>query len=119
MGIILFIVSILLFIPLTLINLTIVMVKHRTWRAFDGYFFQTAIDIDRFGNRNFRTLFNATLIEDWGYQFGDARETISSVLGKNQRDNSLTVLGEIVVFILDKIDKDHCKKSIKELDNFN
>lgn len=46
------------------------------------------------------------------YQFGDFRETISSVLGKNQRDGTLSKKGEILVSILDFIDKDHCKKSI-------
>ena len=41
-------------------------------------------------------------------------ETISSVLGKNQRDNTLSFAGKVLVFILDTIDKNHCKKSIKE-----
>ena len=35
-------------------------------------------------------------------------------LGKNQRDNTLSFAGKVLVFILDTIDKNHCKKSIKE-----
>lgn len=78
------------------------------WRSF-------AVDVDRFGNHQFRTLFNAILRKPHGYKFGDFRETISSVLGKNQRDNTLSRLGKLLVWILDKIDPDHCLKSIKEL----
>ncbi len=114
MGILFFFISILLFIPLTVINLLLVMVKYRSWKAFDGYFYQTALDIDRFGNRNFRTLFNQTLIEEYGYPFGDPRETISSVLGKNQRINSLSNTGKALVWILDLLDKNHSQKSIVE-----
>jgi len=51
---------------------------------------------------------------DGGYEFGKTGETISSALGKNQRDNTLTNCGKILVTILDFLDKNHCKKSIKE-----
>ena len=44
-------------------------------------------------------------------------ETISSALGKNQRDGTLTKIGRALVWILDKIEKEHCKKSIKEIEN--
>jgi hypothetical protein len=50
-----------------------------------------------------------------GYEFGDVRETISSALGKNQRDGTLSKFGKGICFVLDEIDKNHCKKSIKEL----
>jgi hypothetical protein len=79
------------------------------------YFKQTAIDIDRFGNHNFRCFLNATMQFN-GYEFGDVRETISSALGKNQRDGTLTNFGKSICFILDTIDPKHCQKSIKKLD---
>ena len=115
-GLILYLIAILLYIPLTVLNVMAVLkVYGIKWRVLDGYFFQTAIDIDRFGNRNLRTLLNLTLITEYGYRFGDERETISSVLGKNQRDYTLTVAGKLLAKLLDWIDKNHCEKSIKDL----
>lgn len=37
-------------------------------------------------------------------------------VSKNQRDNTLSFAGKVLVFILDTIDKNHCKKSIKTFD---
>jgi hypothetical protein len=105
MGVLLFIIAYILFLPLTLINYLFVKNKK-------GYFRSSAISLDRFGNREFRTLFNKVLILKNGYQFGDIGETISSVLGKNERDKTLTKSGKILVWILDKLDKNHAFKSI-------
>jgi hypothetical protein len=112
LGILLFIIAILLFIPLTGINLVLVIVKNPSWKTVDGYFYQTSIDIDRFGNRNLRSLLNATLILESENRFGDPRETISSVLGKNQQTNTLTTTGKALVKLLDWLDPNHCEKSI-------
>ena len=114
-GLILLLIALLLFIPLTILNVILVLKKRPTWKQLDGYFFQTAFDIDRFGNHNFRTLLNATLTVGSGYQFGDFRETISSVLGKNQRDGTLSVTGKGLVYLLDVLDPNHCQKSIFEI----
>lgn len=92
--------------PLSIINYCIVENKK-------GYFKSSAINLDKYANREFRTLWNKTLIFKNGHQFGDINETISSALGKNERDNTLTKTGKCLVWILDKIDKNHCKKSIK------
>lgn len=116
MGILLFIVAIILFLPLTLLNMVVVVWKKRTFATLNGYFYQTAVDIDRFGNHNLRTLLNTTLITSEGYQFGDFRETISSVLGKNQVLDSLSITGKALVWILDKLDENHCRKSIRVFD---
>ena len=83
LGYILFLVAYLLFLPLTIFNALNVRKK--------GYFLDTAINIDRFGNID---------------------ETISSVLGKNQRFGHLTKFGKVICKILDTIDKNHCEKSI-------
>lgn len=100
---ILFIIAYVLYLPLTLVNW--LFVKNKS-----GYFKSSAINLDKFGNREFRTLFNKTL--STGHRFGDINETISSVLGKNQLTGTLTGLGKALVWILDKIDKDHALKSI-------
>lgn len=111
LGLILFLIAIILFLPLTIINFVVVAFKGKA----EGYFMSSAINLDRYGNYEFRSLFNLILKKNGGYEFGDFRETISSVLGKNQRDNTLSKTGKILVFILDRLDKEHCKKSIKEL----
>ena len=112
MGIILYIVATILWLPLTILN-WIYVAKNNG--LSNQYFKQTAVDIDRFGNHNFRTLLNETLILKSGYKFGNVNETISSVLGKNERDNTLTELGLKICNILNSIDPNHCFKSIKEL----
>ena len=101
MEFLLYLVAIILFIPLTVINLIVVGVKYSfKWNILKGYFRETALDIDIFGNKNFRTLLNTTLITKQGYQFGQKNETISSVLGKNYLTNTLTTTGKLLVKIL-------------------
>ena len=118
MGFALFIIASILYLPLTLINIIIVMIKNVKSYNYLGvlnkYFYQTAIDIDRFGNSNFKTLWNSTLIKSNGYMFGNIHETISSVLGKNQKNNTLTRSGKILVWILNTLDKNHCINSIED-----
>ena len=114
MGILLYFVAIILYLPLTVINTILVLNKYGwKFKTIDDYFYQTAVDIDKFANRNFRTLWNETLQKN-GYQFGDERETVSSALGKNKRDNTLTKTGMIVCNILDRLDENHCIKSIRD-----
>ena len=88
--------------------------KKFNWRRLSGYFREEAVAIDRFGNYQYRSLFNALFVAKNGYKHGNINETISSVLGKNQRDETLTKLGKLLVKILDTIDKNHCKESINE-----
>lgn len=112
MGLLLFIIATILWLPMTIINWFFVAFKYS---LSNNYFKQTAVDIDRFGNHNFRCFLNSTM-QVKGYEFGDVRETISSALGKNQRDGTLSKFGKGICFVLDEIDKNHCKKSIKELE---
>jgi len=105
MGFLLFIIAYVLFLPLSLINWIVVKNKN-------GYFKSSAINLDKFANREFRTLLNATLKTKIGYEFGSINETISGVLGKNERDKTLSKTGKILVWILNKLDKNHAFKSI-------
>ena len=116
MEFLIFLVAIVLFIPLTVLNLVAVGIKYSfKWSVLKKYFIETAIDIDKFGNKNLRTLLNSTLIIKKGYHFGNGKETISSVLGKNKRDSTLTKTGKAVCAILDFLDKNHCIKSIQKI----
>ena len=107
MGILLYIIATILWIILTPINWVIVAFKYGLSNA---YFKETAIDIDKFGNRNFRTFLNVTMKIKGGYMFGNVNETISSALCKNQRFGHLTKFGKIICKILDTIDKIIVKK---------
>lgn len=101
---ILFLIAWILILPITIINYFLVRDK--------GYFRSTALNMDIWANREFRTLWNKILRTEQGYKFGVVGETISSALGKNERDNTLTKTGKVLVWILNKIDKNHCIKSI-------
>ena len=82
MEIILFIVAWLLVLPLTIVNRKEVKKKYGNTK---GYYRSTALSIDIWGNREFRTYWNNKLIpnEETGYSFGKIGETISSAIGKN------------------------------------
>ena len=73
-----------------------------------------ALWLDQIGNAVCRDMFNRLLIEEDWYKFGKVQETISSVLGKNERDWTLSLGGLLLVIVLDSIDKDHCKNSIQD-----
>ena len=114
MNLLLFIIAWLLIPPLTVWNLIIV---NRKYCSTKGYFRSTALSIDIWGNREFRTLWNSRLIIEGGYQFGREGETISSALGKNKLMGTLTKEGVKLANILDKIDTNHCIKSMKYFDD--
>jgi hypothetical protein len=105
MGLVLFIIAYVLFLPITIFNALNVKKK--------GYLKDSAVNLDRYANREFRFSLNKYLIlEKSPDRFGDIEETISSVLGKNQLSNNLTSFGNLIANILDTIDKNHCIKSI-------
>jgi hypothetical protein len=110
---ILFLIAYVLLLPLTILNYIVVLFKSKDHAK--GYFRTSAINIDKFGNREFRTLWNCTLKKESGYKFGNPDETISSALGKNERDGTLSKAGKALAWVLNLIDKDHCKKSIVEI----
>ncbi len=85
-----------------------------SFKRLDAQLLSIAVSIDASGNVVCKDLFNRTLKQPEGYEFGKRKETISSVLGKNQRDNTLTKTGKGLAFILDKIDENHCLNSIDE-----
>lgn len=103
LGFLLFIIAYILYLPLSIINFLVVKNKK-------GYFKSSAITIDKLANREFRTLWNKILKKENGYSFGGENETISSVLGKNHLNNTLSKTGKILVEILSKR---HCIDAIK------
>ena len=103
-GFLLFTLALILIFVMTIVNFF--EVKHKK-----GYFRSTAINLDVWGNVEFRTFWNnhlikETLINPFGYQ----GETISSVLGKNILTDNLTNTGKVLVWILTE---KHCIDAIK------
>lgn len=93
-------------------------------RDLDTYMGHLAYALDEGGNVIIAPLANLILIKKGGYKFGNWRESISSVLGKNKENithvpgvdpasGTLTRLGYKIYFVLDKIRKNHCENSIE------
>lgn len=116
MNLLLSIIAVVLFLLIEPFNFIFVVFLKRKfkWSRLNGYFRNLAIGVDRFGNYQFRSLFNVLFKTDKGYEFGNFNETVSSALGKNQRDNTLTKIGLILVGVLDFLDENHCLNSINE-----
>jgi hypothetical protein len=79
------------------------------------YLYNIALGIDQLGNVVCARLFNLTLIHQSSiHKFGNEDETISSVIGKSKRTNTLTATGRLLDALLDAIDKDHSTDAIEE-----
>lgn len=98
-----------LLFPLLWINKRIV---RNTYGSTVGYDFSIAYQLDVFANHILAPLWNYYLLAPTSsHHFGHERESLSSVLGKNQRDNTLTVFGDKLRRIIDSVDrsvKNHC-----------
>lgn len=82
---------------------------------FNSYFKRLAISLDQFGNVACGGLFNVTLIKRGSEnKFGNPDETVSSVIGKNKVENSLSLAGKVLDWVLDRLDKNHSIKSIEK-----
>ncbi len=103
-----------LFLPVVVVFYIVKYLLTGNKRGMKLWFFRSAREIDVFANVVGCDLFNAIFIVDQGYKFGNPKETISSVLGKNQRDKTLSLAGELLRWILDLIDDNHCIKSIND-----
>jgi len=111
-NLLLFLVAIAFFVVLAPIGFVYGLVTRlKFWVS--GFFISMAIGIDQLWNVFAQYLFDDILIQKNGYKFGVEDETISSVLGKNKRDWTLKPLWKMMCCLLDKIDKNHCIKSIK------
>ena len=83
-------------------------------KSLSVYFLEVAISIDNTGNVMMQHLLNDFLLikQKDTYYFGNKKETISSVIGKNSLTNTLSPLGKALNTILNWIDKDHSFNSI-------
>jgi hypothetical protein len=98
-----------------IVELVVVLFRRKAnTDRLNHFFLIVAISIDQLGNAVCSTLFNATLIKKSSSErFGNPDETISSVLGKNKLNNTLTRVGEQLEWILHVLDKNHSVKNIE------
>lgn len=77
------------------------------------YFRKIALTIDVLGAVMCGSLFNLILIKQNSlHKFKGELMTVSKILGYNEAAGTLTGLGIKIVYLLDKIEKDHCKNAI-------
>ena len=83
-------------------------------KTLSDFFLEVAISIDNTGNVMMQHLLNDLLLmkRPETYNFGNKKETISSVIGKNSLTNTLSPLGKALNAFLNWIDKDHSFNSI-------
>ncbi|MEO6283672.1 MAG: hypothetical protein ABIN80_02850 [Dyadobacter sp.] len=86
--------------------------KDRRNRLADSLF-DGAYALDVYGNVAYPSLLNALFLKNGCYHFGRRDESISSVLGKNWTQSTLTWLGLGCAGFLNLLDWDHCFKSIQ------
>ena len=126
MGVILFIASQLLAIPLFFVGFVAGVVKSFYNHHFDTgvrnlnkKFLLLATAFDKYGNVVCSELFNYTLITAKApVPFGRIEQTISAVLGHNESAGTLTQAGKILCKILNWIDSNHTQNAAKD-DKFN
>ena len=78
------------------------------------YFIELALVLDEAGNVVMQHLLNDTLLlkKRDTYYFGNKKETISSVIGKNELTGTLTSLGKALNAFLNLVDQGHSLNSI-------
>ena len=114
-GLLLFCISIVLIIftgPLGLLYGFFHTLFTRGFTGIGEFLLKIAISIDQLGNVIMQHLLNLLWIKKGGYKFGNRDETISSALGKNKQNNTLTGFGKSIDKILDIIDANHSLNSI-------
>ncbi len=114
-GVLLLVISIVLLVttgPIGFIYGLIVNLFSTWTRNVGEYFLKIATSIDQLGNVIMQHLFNLLLIKRTGYKFGNRKETISSAIGKNEEQKTLSGLGKFINSILNMIDRNHSLNSI-------
>jgi 8-oxo-dGTP diphosphatase len=84
------------------------------FKRMDSFFMDIAISIDQTGGVMCKELFNDALISHKSKnKFGNPDETISSVLGKNEKEGTLIFLGKALNFVLNLLEPGHTFNSIE------
>ena len=114
-GFLLFIIAYLLFIPLTVVNVVVVSVQ-KGFKGLSGYFTDSAYRLDLYACSELRGLWNLIFITKSGVRFGISGKSISYDLGHNEALGTLSFCGKAMVWVLDKIEPEHCRKAFLKLE---
>lgn len=115
LGTVLFLISLLLLAftgPFGLLYGIACTLRKQGLKGLGAYLLEMAISVDQLGNVMMQHLLNAVWIKKGGYPFGNRDETISSALGRNKQDQTLTGFGRGIDCILDRLDPNHSLNSI-------
>lgn len=114
-GALLFLISILLLVltgPLGFIYGIFYSFFTQGFKGIGEFLLKIAVSVDQLGNVLMQHLLNILWIKKAGYKFGNRDETISSVLGRNNKLKTLTGFGRAIDAFLDAIDPNHSLDSI-------
>ena len=83
-------------------------------KTLNLFFIELALVLDEAGNVVMQHLLNDTLLlkKKDTYYFGNKKETISSVIGKNELTGTLSALGKVLNAFLNFVDQGHSLNSI-------
>lgn len=104
---ILLIIALLLIVPIGTVGFIYALFK----KDRSHYFWLCAKSIDMTGGVICAPLFNDLLIKPNGHRFGNPKQTVSYVLGKNKETSTLYLLGRILSDVLGWIDLNHVEKA--------
>lgn len=86
--------------------------KTKTLKYMSEYYLVLAISIDQTGNVLCKDLFNDWMLKDSKrYKYGHPDQTVSHVTGVNYNKKNLRLIGKILAFILNRIEKNHVQKA--------
>lgn len=113
----LFCIALVLFVATTPIGFLYTVVRQFLFRKgvlLQVYCIEVALALDHAGNVMMQFILNDTLLiqHPHTYYFGNKKETISSVIGKNSQTNTLSRWGKTLDAFLNYIDKDHSLNAI-------
>jgi 8-oxo-dGTP diphosphatase len=118
MGHVLLIIAIFLLyllVPVTYLYMVIrTLVSRKPKKFLKLWAGKTARSLDVLFNVIGADMLTDILIKEGGYKFGNKKETISSVIGKNDRMGTLTRAGRFLRWLLDRIEEEHCKDAIND-----
>lgn len=93
--------------------------RERDWTNLGYYLRKVSKAIDEKGNVKWWPFCNKYVRMEWGAKFWRSDETLSSVIGKNERDNTLKPMWIKANKILNIIDYNHSINSIEEFCEHN
>ncbi len=108
-----------IFFPIGIIVTIINAIREGSFSKFIGYISKSVLSIataiDTMANTTCRDLLNGWMRKSSGYEFGNYRETISRVIGKNEELNTLTDAGRALNNFLNWIDTGHTKSAAEDI----